>query len=90
MVSLYLLVTLVCPLMSSSVELHLVHCPHRPLHILHSAETFVETEVVADSVLKISRNIIFMRKVVNIIIMNMLRINKECVFCFFGSCPPNA
>ena len=90
MVSLYLLVALVSPLMSSSVELHLVHCPHRALHILHSAETFVKTEVVADSILKISRNIIFMRKVVNIIIMNMLRINKECVFCFFGSCPPNA
>lgn len=41
-----------CLCHSSLVELVVIHSPHRPLHVLHSAEALVQRQVVADSVLK--------------------------------------
>ena len=46
------LVALTLPLVPPPVELHLVHCPHGALHILHPGEAFVETQIVTDGVLK--------------------------------------
>ena len=45
------LVALALALVPPPVELHLVHCPHGALHILHPGEAFVETQVVTDGVL---------------------------------------
>lgn len=36
--------------------LHLIYCPHCPLHILHAHKALVQTEVVADSILEAERN----------------------------------
>lgn len=33
------------------VEFYLINSPHSPFHILHSHKTFVQAEVVADSIL---------------------------------------
>ena len=39
------------PLGSTSVVLHLVHRPHRPLHVLHSHKALVQRQVVPHCVL---------------------------------------
>ena len=46
------LVALALPLVPPPVELHLVHCPHGALHILHPGKAFVKTQIVTDGVLQ--------------------------------------
>lgn len=47
-----LLVAFALPLVPPPVELYLVHRPHGALHIFHPGETFVETQIVTDGVLR--------------------------------------
>lgn len=39
------------PLGSPPLVLHLIHCPHRPFHVLHAHKTLVQAQVVAHRVL---------------------------------------
>lgn len=47
------------------VELHLVHRPHRALHVLHAHEALVQRQVVADRVLFVLIHFITARGVFN-------------------------